>query len=125
LERKDTSDSMEEYSKYWRKKIKKKKEKLEERKELLKNLAQKCSNLLKKEFNVKKVYLVGSLTREFKIHEHSDIDLAVIGLQDKDYFKALNKLYEILPQGIDIDLITKETASESLNEFIIKDGLQI
>ena len=117
--------NIEQYKQYWSKKIKANKEKLEERKRKLTHYAKLCSNFLKENFQVKKVYLIGSLARDYKIHENSDIDLVVEGLEDKQYFQALNKLYEIVPNGINIDLITKETATHYLKEIIKTQGVAI
>ncbi len=123
MERQNTSDSIEVYANYWKKKIQRNKKKLKERKETLIKHAIKCSELLKAEFGVKKVYLIGSLTRGFQIHEHSDIDLVVVGLQARDYFSALNKVYNIIPAGINIDLITAESANLYMKKAIIREGV--
>ena len=125
MENKKSSNSLNDYSKYWKNKFKKRKEGLQERKKMLNDFAKKCSDLLKKKYNVKEVYLIGSLIRNYKIHEKSDIDLVVVGLSDKYYFSALNDLYRLVPKGIDIDLITKETASEPMKAIIKKEGVLI
>jgi len=125
MENKKSSNSLKDYSKYWKNKFKKRKEGLQERKKMLNDFAKKCSDLLKKKYNVKEVYLIGSLIRNYKIHEKSDIDLVVVGLSDKYYFSALNDLYRLVPKGIDIDLITKETASEPMKAIIEKEGILI
>ena len=125
MENHDSVDSIREYSRYWRNKIEKRKKNLLKREELLKNLAKKSSVLLKKNFNVKKVYLIGSLTRKHRIHEKSDINLVVVGLSDKKYFSALKELYRLVPIGVDIDLITEETASESMKNIIENYGVLI
>ena len=125
MQKDNDTPNIEQYKQYWSKKIKENKEKLEERKRTLTHYAKLCSNFLKENFQVKKVYLIGSLARDYKIHENSDIDLVVEGLEDKQYFRALNKLFELVPDGIHIDLITKETASHSLKEIIKAQGVVI
>ncbi len=125
MENYDSVNSIRNYSRYWKEKVEKRKQNLQKRRKLLENLANKCSILLKKRYKVKKVYLIGSLVREYKIHETSDIDLVVVGLPDEDYFSALKELYQLLPNGVDIDLITEETASESMKIMIKKDGVLI
>ncbi|MBI4654575.1 MAG: hypothetical protein HY752_06230 [Nitrospirae bacterium] len=46
------------------------------------------------------MYLIGSLLDENHFAEHSDIDLAVSGLETDKYFKALNSIWKILPKGV-------------------------
>ena len=119
------SNSLQDYSAYWKDKLEKKRKNLQERKKILNDFAKKCSDLLKKKYNVREVYLIGSLARNYKIHEKSDIDLVVVGLVDDKYFSALNDLFRLLPKGIDIDLVTKETVSESMKLIIEKEGVLI
>ena len=123
MENYDSVNSISNYSRHWKEKVEKRKQNLQKRGKMLKNLANKCSILLKKMYKVKKVYLIGSLVREYKIHETSDIDLVVVGLPDEDYFSALKELYLLLPNGVDIDLITEETATESMKIIIKKNGV--
>lgn len=120
-----TNNSLKEYSTYWEAKIEKKNQYLLERKKVLMIYAKKCSDLLKERFKVKEVYLIGSLLRDRRIHEKSDIDIVVIGLSDYKYFSALKELYQILPKGINIDLITEENASKSMREIIKMQGVLI
>ena len=116
---------MQDYSKFWKDKFENEKKILNKRKEELNQFARKCSELLKKRYNVKKVYLIGSLARNNRIHNKSDIDLVVIGLPDNKYFSALNDLYKLVPKGINLDLITLETASENIKDVIEKEGILI
>lgn len=125
MEKKISNNSIHDYTIYWKSKFEKEKKNLEKRKKKLLELAKFCSNFLKKEYNVDKVYLIGSLARDYKIHYKSDIDLVVVGLPDKKYFSALNKLYKLVPKGVNIDLITKETASEFMKRIIEKEGVLI
>ena len=59
------------------------------------DVAKKCANFLKEKYGVTKVILFGSLLNYEKMTPHSDIDLAVWGLPEKDYFKAVGFLLEI------------------------------
>lgn len=115
----------EEYSQYWKNRFEKKKEELKKRKQVLRECAEKCGELLKKKYGAKKVYIIGSLVRERRIHDKTDIDLVVVGLSDQQYFSALNSLYRVIPKGIDIDLITKETANDWMKKIIEKEGVEI
>lgn len=82
-------------------------------------IAQKCAQFLKERFNVKNVYIFGSVIGDGIWHKRSDIDIAVEGLSADKYFRALSDLSQILPSGLDLDLITLETVSPRLRERII------
>ena len=116
---------MAEYLLHWEKKLQDRKAKLQKRKVILRDLAFKCASLLKSEFNVKKVFLIGSLTKDRIIDEKSDIDLAVKGLKDEDYFPALGKLYEMVDKRSEIDLITMESAKSSMLKKIEANGEEL
>ena len=73
--------------------------------------------LLKTAYGADKVVLFGSLTRKEIFDEHSDVDLAVQGLDEQVYYRVLAELMNIRPE-IDIDLIRMEEASLSLLEVI-------
>ena len=122
---KNSLNSKSDYQKYWKNKFVKREKDLEKYKKILNDLANRCSVVLKKKDNVKEVYLIGSLISNHKIHEESDIDLVVLGLSDQYYFSALNDLYRLLPKELNIDLITKETASEPMKRIIEKEGVLI
>jgi hypothetical protein len=68
------------------------------------DVAKKCADFLKEKYGVTKVILFGSLLNYEKMTPHSDIDLAVWGLPEKDYFKAVGFLLEIA-DNFSIDLV--------------------
>jgi predicted nucleotidyltransferase len=76
---------------------------------------------LAEKFNVRGVYLFGSLAEGF-FHEGSDIDLAVEGLEPHLYFKALAELHEV-SGGFKIDLVPLE--SSSYKDVILQEGEQL
>ena len=90
-------------------------------KEELLQIAEKCVRILKNKYKVKKVFLVGSLAGGF-VHNKSDIDLVVEGLPSDLYIKSLTELWNILPTGVELNLIPFEDAFESLKEKTIKEG---
>lgn len=92
-----------------------------ERKEKLQELAKRCVEVLKDKYKVKKVFIIGSLAKGF-VHEKSDIDLVVEGLSPDSYMKAITELWDILPPGVELNLIPFEDAFESLKEKAIKEG---
>lgn len=113
------------YKKTWSRRIEAGKHRLQEKKEILLSLARKCAEILKKEFGLTEIYLIGSLSRPFPINEHTDIDIVVRGLPDIVYFRALKKLYEILPAGVELDLITIESALPGILCCVEEEGLKL
>jgi predicted nucleotidyltransferase len=87
----------------------------------LRILAVRCSELLKDKYNVSKIFLIGSLAKG-NVHEGSDIDLVVEGLPPKLYMKALTELWDLLPAGVELNLIPFENAFASLKEKTIREG---
>ncbi|MBI1927299.1 nucleotidyltransferase domain-containing protein [Candidatus Poribacteria bacterium] len=71
-------------------------------------IAQKCARVLKERFHVGNVYIFGSVTGDGIWHERSDIDIAVEGLRPTDYMRALNAVGELLPGGLELDLVSLE-----------------
>lgn len=72
--------------------------------------AEACARVLREQFGVRAVYVVGSLAEPGAWHGRSDIDLAVEGLPPDQYIRALATLWELLPHGVELDLITLEDA---------------
>ena len=91
------------------------------RKEELRKAAERCVQVLKDKYEVKRVFLIGSLV-EGVVHERSDIDLVVEGLSPDLYMKALTELWDLLPAGVELNLIPYEDAFESLKEKAINEG---
>lgn len=97
---KKKSNSIDQYSQYWKKKIQKRNENLKQRKKELIRYARNCSELLKREFGVDKVFLIGSLARDYRINEKTDI-------------------------GVDIDLIPEEKAVDFVKTKIKNEGIEL
>ncbi|MHA1730761.1 MAG: nucleotidyltransferase family protein [Promethearchaeota archaeon] len=106
----------------WRERFEEKARRLALLKRDLREAAKRCAQLLREEYGVSKVVLFGSLARPRPIHERSDIDLAVEGLPDAIYFKVLVKLYDVIPRGANLDLVTLESISASFRERIDLEG---
>jgi predicted nucleotidyltransferase len=86
-------------------------------------VAKKCANFLKQKYGVTKVVLFGSLLNHEQMTYHSDIDLAVWGLPEKDYFKAVGFLLEI-SGNFSIDLVEVQNARECILSAI-NQGLEL
>lgn len=83
-------------------------------------LAERCAHLLRERFGARRVVLFGSAAGDAPWHERSDLDLAVEGLAPELYWIALNACYEVLPPGLELDLVLLETAWPTLRERLIE-----
>lgn len=109
---------MEPYRKAWRARIRQEQEELARRKSQLLAAARACAKKLREVFQVTRVLLIGSLARDGPITARSDIDLAVEGLPDARYLEALGDITDLacdlVPGGVQVDLITLESAHASM-----------
>lgn len=98
------------------KKIEQKKE--ERRLELLQK-TKDALNSLYNERPFKKAYIFGSILKKKKFYYDSDIDIAIFGLKDKDFFYFMSRASDLL--GRDVDIVQLER--HRLKSRIIKEGL--
>jgi predicted nucleotidyltransferase len=84
----------------------------------------KAAAVLKTQFAVHRVVLFGSLAHESWFVPDSDVDLAVEGLDPKDYWQAWQVVEDIVGNR-PVDLIEIETASESLRRAIERYGIEL
>lgn len=87
-------------------------------------VARQSAQILKERFGVKRVILFGSLAQADFFHPRSDIDLAVDGVQSRDFWRAWCSL-DTLGSGFEIDLIDIATASDSLRLEIEQTGVEL
>jgi len=96
---------------------------VEEREEILKRV-RLAALMLKRRYFVKRVILFGSLAHESWFVSGSDIDLAVEGIESKDYWQAWRDVEEII-RDRSVDFVEMETVGDSLRMSIEKHGLEI
>lgn len=84
-------------------------------------VAERAARFLREKYGVHSVFLFGSLARGEVFDHRSDLDLAVSGLPEKDYYRALSNLMDLDPE-IDVDLVMLETARPQLFRRIQADG---
>ncbi len=101
-----------------------KRDRLHHRQQLGLEIAQQASALLKQGFHAQKVILFGSMRSPDSVHDRSDVDLAVWGLNPKDYFRAVGQLQGLHPD-ISVDLIEAESASPRLLGEIDATGVEL
>lgn len=84
-------------------------------------LARKAADLLHERFAAQRVAVFGSLLHPEYFHRRSDVDLAVWGLDEGDYLRAVAAV-TALDKEISVDLIAVEEAPESLCDLIRAEG---
>jgi predicted nucleotidyltransferase len=119
LDQKDLS----EYVDAWRTRLARRESERRIRVQQLREVARTCARRLVQDFGAREVYLFGSLLDAELTHERSDIDLAVEGLEGKLYFKALSAVWELLPVGVELDLVPLEQARPGLAERVKAEGV--
>ena len=95
-----------------------------ERRERALRAIPKISNLLKKKFEVDKVYLFGSCISSEYFHQRSDVDIGVQSLSSDNYLTAT---YDVntLEHGFKVDLINMKTCDDDLRNKILREGREI
>lgn len=97
--------------------------KLEKKKEARRiRLLRKVKNALgriRKDLYFKEAYIFGSILKPGRFYNDSDIDIAVNGLKDKDFFLFMARLSDMA--GEDVDVLQLE--KHRLKDKIMKEGL--
>lgn len=86
--------------------------------------ARRAARLLKEQFGAMKVVVFGSLTRGGLFHARSDVDLAVWGIDERMYYRAVSHLLSLDP-AISVDLVEAETARPALRAAIEREGVPL
>ena len=95
-----------------------------ERRERAIAMAGKAAQVLREIYGAESVMLFGSLARGGVFDHRSDVDLAVTGLAERHYFRAVSHLLDLNPE-IDVDLVRMETAPSGLAEAVRKEGVPL
>lgn len=117
-------EKMAEYRQTARRRLSEIRLEAEQRRANALEVARKASELLKTTYGVKQVVLFGSLSRDGVFDDHSDIDLAVEGLDEQEYYKALARLSD-LDISSDIDLLMMEHTPPRVLDMILKEGKKL
>ncbi len=94
-----------------------------ERERLL-NRVRQLALELKTRYKVKRVILFGSLANTDWFTPGSDVDLAVEGLSSDHYWPAWRLAEEIVRSRL-VDFIELETAKPSLQQALLRDGMEL
>jgi predicted nucleotidyltransferase len=114
------TDDLSSYIKGWRSRDARDQEALTERHRHAREEALKLAQVLVSEFGVEEVYLIGSMATG-QIRERSDIDLAVVGLNPVDYWKASARLNR--ETDLAVDLIDLSAALSSMVQRVQREGV--
>ena len=87
-------------------------------------VAREAAVLLQTEFGVERVVAFGSLVDKLLFHVRSDVDLAVWGLPEKVYYRAVGRL-QALDTAVAVDLIRIEETPATLQAVIKRDGVAL
>lgn len=82
-------------------------------------LAERCAEVLQTRFGVQRVIPFGSVVGQGPWHAGSDLDLAVEGLAPEQFFRAWSALQELLPVGLDVDLVSLEQVGAEMRARIL------
>lgn len=88
------------------------------------DVARQAVVILKEQFGAQRVVIFGSALFAQRFHQHSDVDLAVWGLDEKLYYRAVARLLDIEPT-IPVDLVESELASPALSQVIEEEGVPL
>lgn len=86
--------------------------------------ARELTKMLKRQFGVRKVVIFGSLARMSWFTPGSDVDLAVEGLETREYWRAW-KLAEDIIADRPVDFVQIESVSDSLKRAIDQYGVEL
>ncbi len=84
-------------------------------------VAQQAAQILQQEFGAQQVAVFGSMLTRDRVHERSDLDLAVWGLEPSRYYQAVSRLLDLDP-SLDIDLVEVERAKPNIRAAIEREG---
>lgn len=124
MEQRISSEQMALYREGWRRQREQRRGALSARQARAWQVARRGAALLKEQYGVKRVAVFGSLLRPEQFYERSDVDLAVWGLDEQLYLKALARLLDLDPE-ISVDLIEVEFAPTRLRAVIEQDGADL
>lgn len=110
----------DQYIRHEREEVEQREAAIRARKQVARAAAEKMAAELGQRFRVTRVWLFGSL-RSGQFSLHSDIDLAVLGLDPRQYFTAWSALSG--SSDFQVDLVCLETASESLRQMVLSEGV--
>jgi predicted nucleotidyltransferase len=119
-----TPEQLNNYRFGWREHKKQKEQQLARRYRQAMERARRAAGYLKQHYGCK-VILFGSLLREEKFMEHSDVDIVVSGLGNQvNFWRLYSEVMDILAP-FDFDLVELENVDSDVREYILKEGVEL
>jgi predicted nucleotidyltransferase len=87
--------------------------------EQVRELAERCAHVLHTRFGARRVIPFGSVVGHGRWHAKSDLDLAVEGIAPEQFFRAWAALQELLPPGLELDLVALEDVGAEMRARIL------
>jgi predicted nucleotidyltransferase len=115
--------SFEPYFAAWKDRWRRERREVDARGAMARARAEAVAQMLRAEFGVTRVVLFGSLARG-EGHAHSDIDLAVSGLDQAARLRAEDRAAALAPE-FEVDLVPLDSASPALLDDIRRDGVEL
>ena len=119
-----SNEQMAVYREGWRRRRELQRQVLSDRHARAWDVARQGAALLRTQFGAERVAVFGSLLYPEKFYERSDVDLAVWGLDERLYLKALARLLDLAPE-ISVDLVEVEFARPRLRAAIEAEGVPL
>jgi len=88
------------------------------------NKARIISAILKNKYAVKKVFVFGSLTDPELFDENSDIDIAVEGIDEELFYKAMGDIISKIGT-FKVDLVDFNDCKKTIFDAIKREGIEI
>ncbi len=118
-----TPDEKKKYASGWTKRLKEKETKIKQNHKKALDKAIKIAEILKSKYGVEKVVLFGSIASG-KFWEHSDIDIAVYGIDEERYMDIIWEASQ-LASPFKVDLVPIEKISDKLKRKIENEGMKL
>jgi predicted nucleotidyltransferase len=119
-----SSSKLEEYRKTAIRRQKVRISKAKTRREKGWKLARKAAELLRTQFQAKRVAVFGSLLHEARFTRWSDIDIAVWGIPADQTFRAIGAVMD-LDSSFELNLVDVNTCSSSLLRAIEQEAVDV
>ena len=116
-----TDAKMAEYARTARARAQARRKRLEVRRARAWLVAEQAAALLRDKHGAQRVVVFGSVLKPARFHEESDVDLAVWGLDERVYLRALSDLLALDPK-VEVDLVEAEGAGAGLLSVIEREG---
>jgi len=86
--------------------------------------AKSAAKILKENYGAKRVFIYGSLLKKDIFGKSSDIDLAVEGISEVYFYKAVGEITEYI-DSFNIDIVDYGNCKTYLSDTIKKEGIEI